>query len=64
MENSTFNFKESDKVYYIPNHAKGNVTHKDVEIGVVTSVNKLYVFVQFSYGTTSKACLSENLRKY
>lgn len=50
------------RVLYIPNHAHGNIGHHDVEVGVVTSSNESYVFVQFDHQQTSKACRRVNLQ--
>lgn len=36
------------RVRYVPGHAHGDITHKDCEDGVVSSVNDRYVFVKFS----------------
>lgn len=48
-------------VYYVPAHAQGNLYHKDVEQGIVTSENDAYIFVRFGAATTSKACKAEQL---
>jgi hypothetical protein len=34
-------FKEGDKVKYIPNHAQLNSNHPDCENGIVSSTNNL-----------------------
>lgn len=57
------------RVAYIPAHAHGDVTHKDVELGNVSSKNDKYVFVKFDkqvcalgWGrTTSQSCKPEDL---
>lgn len=36
-----------DKVRYVPLHAHGDRTHKDCEIGVVTSWNDKTIFVRY-----------------
>ena len=55
-------FKVGEHVIYVPNHADDNFTHPDCEHGVVTSINKIYVFVKFDpskdYGI---ACDPSNL---
>lgn len=56
-------------VKYIPHHAKGNIYHEDVEVGVISSANDQYVFVKFEPqlsrfgfdGTTAQACRPEDL---
>lgn len=50
------------KVLYVPSHAKGDLTHKDVEKGVVTSKNEQYIFVRFGGDTHGKACSANNLQ--
>ena len=50
-------------VAYVPTHANGDVTHEDVQLGVVSSVNEKFVFVKYEKqlskfgwdGTTSEA---------
>lgn len=43
----TSDFKHGDLVTYIPNHACGNKNHKDCKKGVISSVNKRFVFVKY-----------------
>lgn len=43
----TSDFKQGDKVRYIPGHAHGNVNHPDCEDGVVSSINEENVFVRY-----------------
>lgn len=40
-------FRVGDKVIYIPSHAKGDLTHKDCEKGIVTSLGEKFVFVRY-----------------
>ena len=40
-------YSVGDKVRYVPNHAHGDIRHKDCEIGVVTSLNDKYIFVKY-----------------
>lgn len=55
---------EGQRVAYIPGHAYGDATHKDVECGSVSSKNDKNVFVKFDKqlvkfgwsGTTSQSC--------
>lgn len=56
-------------VRYVPMHAKGDLSHPDVEAGIVSSKNDCYVFVKFHKqvanlgwdGTTSQSCRPEDL---
>ena len=50
------------KVWYVPDHAQGNIRHTDVERGIVTSKNTENVFVRFGGDTHSKACSPKNLQ--
>jgi hypothetical protein len=36
-----------DPVTYIPNHAKGDVNHSDVEHGTISSFNESRLFVRY-----------------
>jgi hypothetical protein len=36
-----------DPVTYIPNHAKGDVNHSDVEHGTISSFNESCLFVRY-----------------
>ena len=40
-------YKKGDKVRYVPNHANGDVHHKDCQNGVVSSTNERFVFVKY-----------------
>jgi len=40
-------FKRGDAVSYIPNHAHGDIQHKDVERGIVSTQNGQCVFVKY-----------------
>ena len=61
--------KAQMRVAYVPNHATGIANHPDVECGVVSSSNDLYVFVKFDkhvanvglYGATAQSCRPEDL---
>lgn len=48
------------KVTFIPPHAKGNASHKDVEGGTISSWNGHFVFVNFGKGN-NPATRSEDL---
>ena len=65
-------FERGDQIAYIPTHAEGDIRHKDVEFGFVTSVNKESVFCRYwgkTYPTRfrtrscSEATRRENLVK-
>lgn len=51
-------------VAYVPMHANGDLSHPDVEDGIVSSKNERFVFVKFHAqvarlgwdGTTAQAC--------
>ena len=47
-------------VTYIPNHANGDVNHKDCERGVLSSFNDFTVFVRFK-APNGASCKTENL---
>ena len=47
---------------YVPREAEGHLAHPRVEKGLVTSVNRTYVFVRFGGDSHSKACRPEDLR--
>lgn len=57
-------FKPGTRVAYVPLHARGSMSHPDVERGSVSSVNERNVFVKFDKqvsklgwdGTTSQSC--------
>ena len=40
-------FKKGIRVRYVPSHAHGDVSHKDCQNGVVSSVNSRFVFVKY-----------------
>lgn len=58
-----------DRVAYVPTHAHGNLKHKDVELGIVSSTNTRFAFVKFDKqlikfgweGTTSQSCQPDDL---
>lgn len=52
-----------DKVAYIPYHAKGDIKHRDVEYGVVSSVIGDTIFVRFGNMCNSQGCRQDQLRK-
>ena len=63
-------FYPGQRVVYIPNHANGDLHHKDVEPGTVSSRNEHNVFVKFDKqlrkfgwdGTTSQSCTPSTLQ--
>jgi hypothetical protein len=55
-------------VAYVPYHAKGDITHSDVEYGTVTSIKLLEngeytIFVRFPTSETSQGCKLDQLQK-
>lgn len=57
-ERTTADFKVGDRVIY-----KCGPWSENQERGKVTSINDHYVFVEFDYNPTSKACRPQNLTK-
>lgn len=63
-------FIKGMRVCYVPLHAHGDLSHKDVESGTVSSNNGKNVFVKFDKqlakfgweGTTSQGCSPEDLK--
>lgn len=49
-------FDEGHMVRYVPQHANGDLNHRDCEIGTISSWNSKWVFVNFGKGDTSPAC--------
>jgi hypothetical protein len=58
---STADFTPGDTVLYVPNHAHGDKTHPDCELGVVTSTNDVNVFVRYNGRTQSQATSPDDL---
>lgn len=66
-------YKPGDLVVYIPNHAYNDYCHKDLEFGIVSSLNDSYVFIKIyrnkyhsrtfteTQSHTAQACKRENL---
>jgi len=55
-------FKQGDEVRYVPNHAEGDLNHKDCENGTVTSIKNGIVFVKYMCSdSVSKGCSPSNL---
>lgn len=57
--------KVGDRVAYIPLHAGGDLSHPDVEMGTITSIGQVYVFVRFDTqpnDAPGRACGCEDLR--
>jgi len=48
-------------VKYVPLHAHGDENHKDVEYGIITSFNKVYVFIRYGDQVNSKATSADDL---
>lgn len=49
------------QVIYVPVHAKGDVNHRDSEIGCITSFNDSYAFVRYGSNVGSQATRPEDL---
>ena len=49
------------EVFYLPQHANGNLTHADRENGKIASWNHKFVFVDFGKGDTHPACDPKDL---
>ena len=56
-------FTCKEGVIYIPNHAGGDTSHPDCEVGYVSSKNDAFVFVQFPNQLQGQACSPTNLTK-
>ena len=62
--------KPQMRVAYVPLHANGDLNHKDVERGTVSSINAKFAFVKFDKqlnkfgwdGTTSQSCNPSDLQ--
>ena len=54
-------FHEGQRVRYVPMHAHGNFNHVDCEDGVVTSINRQFVFVRYDGRHGSQATLPTDL---
>lgn len=39
------------KVTYVPRHAHGDASHKDAEGGIISSIGKTGIFVEYGRGT-------------
>jgi len=46
-ENMKIDFERGDQIAYIPTHAEGDIRHRDVEFGFVTSTNDHVVFCRY-----------------
>jgi len=55
-------YTKGTPVLYIPNHAKGNRDHVDVERGYVTSTNASYIFACFDSSGRGQACSPHNIK--
>lgn len=57
------NITEGELVLYLPLHVNGDIHHKDVEQGRVSSVGQVAVFVRFGDRHTAQACNPSDLVK-
>jgi len=48
-------------VRYMPPHCNGNIEHRDVEEGIVSSANDKFIFVRYNEGITGAATPPEHL---
>ena len=63
MNSQDEEFKPGDSVLYVPAHAQHDLSHKDCEPGIVSSVNDRYVHVKFNNGLIPLACHQDQLIK-
>lgn len=54
-------FREGERVMYVPHHADGNLMHEDCEDGVVTSINERFVFVRYGNDAHGQATAATQL---
>lgn len=50
------------RVAFLPYHARGDITHPDVEFGLISSWNHKYIFVKFGDRHNGVPCNPEDLR--
>lgn len=65
-DDNLFEFKEGDRVLYVPTHAQGDKTHKDCEHGIVFRVPKPLkdtIFVRYGSDIQPKGTYVWNLVK-
>lgn len=63
---TTYHYQIGDKVYYVPDHANGDIKHKDVERGTITDITADYIFVKFDHQLNldhGSACHPRNIVK-
>lgn len=63
MRQQASDFNEGDAVRYVPRHAQGNPLHRDCENGVVTGVNRHFVFVRYEGRQGSQATYPADLMR-
>lgn len=56
-----FGFAKGTRVIYIPWHANGDSTHKDCQHGIVSSVQKNFVFVKYDTSYWKKTDPDESI---
>lgn len=56
-------FREGERVLYVPMHANGDKKHPDCERGVVSSANDHFVFVRYEGRSGSQATSADDLVK-
>lgn len=62
VENTLAQFRQGQQVAYVPEHARGDVTHRDCKYGVVSCVGSRFVFVLFSKDVQDTPCNPSRLR--
>jgi hypothetical protein len=55
-------FIVGQEVKYVPYHAHEDLSHEDVQHGIVDSVGRLFVFVIFDGHRRPEACKPDQLR--
>lgn len=63
---TTYHYQIGDKVYYVPDHANGDIKHKDVEQGTITNIDANYIWVKFPHQLNldhGSACHPRNIVK-
>ena len=49
------------KCMYVPSHAKGDITHEDVETGIMTGFNDSFAFVKYDNDKHAKSTSWDDL---
>lgn len=54
--------KKNLQVTYVPRHAKNNENHPDRQLGIITSWNDTFVFVNYGTGTSKATDINDLLK--